>query len=268
MKQSNSSTFWASYADLMTALFIITLVLFVLSYKLFRDKEIAYQVQAEELRLRGLRLSEQEIYSDKIGNSLNIEKVRVDSLLQLLQQDRGRLAVLEEEYRKLKEIERAVSQLDPRYFEYQPRFKRHVLKTAVQFQSGRSQIQPQYENMLINAGQALKRLIANIDTLDDIKYALIIEGQASKDTYAKNYQLSYERALALKQLWEKNGIRFSPDKAEVLISGSGTGGAGRVATDEKLNQRFLIQIIPKVGTIDLPAVDLNKFEEENADVIN
>src|SRR4051812_33891911 len=35
----NNNLFWPSYVDLITGLFAITLILFVFSYKLFKDKE-------------------------------------------------------------------------------------------------------------------------------------------------------------------------------------------------------------------------------------
>ena len=82
---------------------------------------------------------------------------------------------------------------------------------------------------------------------------MIIEGQASRDVYPGNYELSYERALALKKFWEERGIHFG-NKCEVLISGSGDGKLS--GTDfmrepvEADNQRFLVHIIPKPGMVE------------------
>ena len=39
MNKENRDFFWPSYVDLMTVLFLIMLVLFVLSFKLFKDKD-------------------------------------------------------------------------------------------------------------------------------------------------------------------------------------------------------------------------------------
>jgi flagellar motor protein MotB len=77
---------------------------------------------------------------------------------------------------------------------------------------------------------------------------LVIEGQASKDNYSRNYELSYERALALRRLWSDNNIDFG-NNCEVLISGSGIGGSMR-ENEERLNQRFLIHIVPKPGIVE------------------
>ena len=86
-----------------------------------------------------------------------------------------------------------------------------------------------------------------------IQYLLIIEGQASKDGYAYNYELSYQRALSLKKFWEDNGLNFNDKNCEVLICGSGDGrlsGTGLMReSKEVLNQRFLIHILPKPGKI-------------------
>ena len=72
--------------------------------------------------------------------------------------------------------------------------------------------------------------------------------QNAKDNYTQNYELSYERALALSRFWQNSGIDFGKN-CEVLISGSGTGGSMRDSY-EKNNQRLLIHIIPKTGEIE------------------
>ncbi|WP_020532254.1 hypothetical protein [Flexithrix dorotheae] len=259
MKDSSKNIFWASYADLMTALFIITLVLFVLSYKMFKDKATGLEILKEELSVRGVQLANSEAEVEDLRGYLVSQRALADTLIKQLDAERGRLIVMEEEYRKLREMEEAISRLDPLYFEYQPEYKRHILKSQVQFPTGKSYIGEQYHDLLYHAGLELKRLIDSLDVTDNIKYMLVLEGSASKDNYAKNYQLSYDRALELYNLWKKQGINFDPDIIEVIISGSGTGGVGRVVGNEKLNQRFIIQIIPKVGTFDM--VDWEKLDE-------
>jgi hypothetical protein len=71
---------------------------------------------------------------------------------------------------------------------------------------------------------------------------------ASKDNYGMNYELSYKRSKALFDFWKKNQINFDPNICEIIIAGSGTGGAGRDSIEYK-NQRFLIQIIPKISKL-------------------
>ena len=81
------------------------------------------------------------------------------------------------------------------------------------------------------------------------QYILIIEGQASKDNFLYNYELSYQRALGLMRFWiEDSNITFG-NNCEILISGSGDGKLDthsmREMNNEKENQRFLIHILPK-----------------------
>ena len=64
--------------------------------------------------------------------------------------------------------------------------------------------------------------------------------------------MSFQRAFALKDYWEKSGITFG-NECEVVVCGSGQNGKMRVAPDNetnRANQRFLIHIMPKPGIID------------------
>jgi hypothetical protein len=83
----------------------------------------------------------------------------------------------------------------------------------------------------------------------NIRYLVLIEGQASLDRYSRNFELSYERALSLLEFWEDNNVNLRKlENCELVLSGSGTGGVPRDKNESK-NQRFLIQIIPKIGTL-------------------
>lgn len=159
---------------------------------------------------------------------------------------------------KINEIRTAVQSIDSTYFLYDPTYKKHILKTKVKFQTGSSNI-----NDLDDATKV--ELLAVRDTiksfLDDLmakdrnaSYLLIIEGQASKDNYYYNNQLSYDRALSLFKFWFPNQkettLQFYNLPCEVVIAGAGQmEGKPRAMTNAD-NQRFLIQIIPKPGIID------------------
>ena len=84
----------------------------------------------------------------------------------------------------------------------------------------------------------------------EVQYLLVVEGQASRDKFSRNYELSYNRALTLKRLWEDNNIDFGK-KCEVVIGGNGDGklsGTGFMREPiESKNQRFLIHILPKTS---------------------
>src|SRR5690606_14695742 len=150
----------------------------------------------------------------------------------------------------------AVKELPEEYFSYDEKFKRFSLNRQIQFEAGKSTIDFVDKQYLIDVGTSIVDLINRLKTdpklsEQDIRYIIIIEGMASKDNYPYNHELSYERALALFRLWERSGIAFDKTLCELQIAGSGIGGIGRYAgTDEYKNQRFLIQIIPKIDKIE------------------
>lgn len=210
-KVKKESFFWASYSDLMTSLFFVMLVLFVLAIAL-------------------------------LGS--NLRKVKKEGEATKAQMD------------KVKEIENAINTIDSAYFDYSSKFKKHILRIQVNFPIGSSTlntIDKETLSQLHNAGIAIERFIQKVTHDYPVQYLLIIEGQASRDRYARNYELSYERALALKRFWDGRNIHFGRN-CEVLISGSGDGNLS--GTDfmresyEPNNQRFLIHIIPKPGIIE------------------
>lgn len=205
------SFFWASYADLMTSLFFIMLVLFVLTTVMLKR-------QVDE-----------------------IKKIK---------------EATEEQMEKIKEIENAVNEIDKTYFEYNQEHKKHILKIDVSFNVGSSNMEniPLDTRMkLLDAGNAIKNFISTASQKYGVKYLLVVEGQASKDDYQRNDELSYERALSLVKYWEQNRLFFNREECELIISGSGQSGSLRVEPDTKgnsANQRFLIHIIPKPGIIE------------------
>jgi hypothetical protein len=206
-KQKKESFFWTSYSDLMTSIFFVMLVLFILTIVLLHKKMV-------------------DIENERIATQSQIDKI--------------------------KEIEEAINKIDSTYFDYNKIHKKHILKIRVNFQRGESDIyslDKYTHNELIKAGSSIQNTLNKINhEYPKIKYLLVIEGQASKDNYNRNYELSYERALALQKLWRENSIDFG-NNCEVLISGSGIGGSMR-DNKEYLNQRFLIHIIPKPGVIE------------------
>lgn len=198
-KKQSKSYFWITYSDLMTTLFFIMLVLFVLTISILQKRNEATQRQLD----------------------------------------------------KIKEIEEATKKIDPRYFEYNEVYKKHILNINVSFKRESSNIHDIVDSTredLLNAGKSISSFIVNANKEYNAKYLLIIEGQASKDSYQYNDKLSYERALSLFKFWKDKKIEFDKDICEVIISGSGCFGLLRDSV-EKNNQRFLIHILPKPGII-------------------
>jgi outer membrane protein OmpA-like peptidoglycan-associated protein len=211
-KNKKESFFWTSYSDLMTSLFFVMLVLFVLTIVLLHNK--------------------------------------------IMEIDAERKAT-QEQLDKIKEVEDAVKNIDSRYFQYDADYKRHTLVNIdVSFERGSSDIYdiPEYQrNKLVEAGNSITNFVRDaVKSNDNVKYLLILEGQSSKDSYTRNYELSYERALALYKYWAIQQVDFDSHVCEVIISGSGHSSPFRQQPDidgNKANQRFVIHIIPKIGEI-------------------
>lgn len=214
MNKENRDFFWPSYVDLMTVLFLVMLVLFILSFKMFQDKDTE--------------------------NRDNIARLQVEV----------------EEKRKLDEIKAALARLDGEYFKYNEIYKRHELLVDVLFEQSRAEIPSRSLQPLRRAGEELSQVINSI-TDKDVKYLIVIDGRAAsypkgdpRNITEREYalELSYRRALALLRYWRDTGIKFPADRIELIASGSGFEGAGR--TGDIRDRRFVIQVLPKVGTLD------------------
>ena len=204
--EKNRDFFWLSYSDLMTSLFFVMLVLFVLVYTM-QNKMIG------ELGEKGRELD------------------------------------------KIKEIEKTVNNIDTAYFKYDIVNKKHILNMQFLFPKGSdniSNIFPDKRVDLLKAGNVIKQLILKYPEKENIKYLIVIEGQASKDNWSGNDDLSYHRAQSLIKFWEQNNIGLEKLKScEVIIAGSGEKGIPRTQPDiGNANQRFLITIVPKIGKMN------------------
>lgn len=208
---AHKNFFWPSYVDLMTSLFIVMLVLFVLSFLLYNKKMKELEIQKEN----AVKIAANAKKVEEIVNSVNALPKEIFEY----QPDykRHRLKI---------DVEFAVGESSI------PEQYKDTLTIA-----GKA-----IENLINQMIDKYK---------DTIKYLIIIEGQASIDgDLFHNYELSYKRALALLYHWKSNQIKFDPSVCELMISGSGIEGVGRDMIDDKKNRRFLIQIIPKVGNIN------------------
>lgn len=213
---SNNKTsrdyFWPSYVDLMTSLFVVMLVLFVISYLSFSRKNAELAAKAKDME-------------------------------------------------RIQQINKALNELDKRYFMIDTASNRYKLLVDVSFKGNSADINtvpPAQRGELKTAGQILHQkmnLLSNNKMTSDISYLLIIEGHAQRSIYNhvpnwksdpdRGYELSYQRALALKNYWKENGYDFNSFyNCEILVVGSGYFGKSR-DIDEKKNKRFTIQITPK-----------------------
>lgn len=200
MTERKESFFWTSYSDLMTSLFFVMLVLFILVIVLLHKRMEATEAQLEEI----------------------------------------------------KKVEQSTQDLNRDYFTYRPEYKKYVLTIQVHYPTGKANLNDMVsadkDSQLQKLAAAGKEIQDFLKTHEENQYILIIEGQASKDPYLLNYELSYQRALGLMRYWiEDSNIVFG-DNCEILISGSGDGKLDTHSMREAKeadNQRFLIHILPK-----------------------
>lgn len=209
-KNKKNDFFWVSFSDLMTTLFFVMLVLFVLT--------IVY-----------LKHERSEII------------VKVDELQTIVQ--------LKEQFKPLQESGA---------FYYLEGCKKFIAKDLMGkeiFEPGKTEILTEYVDNTIAVGKHLETFLNKMERENKgFSYLLVIEGNMA-NTYDKRYskdsgygyKTSYERALAVYNLWLSSGIDFRKSNVEVLISGSGFNGLCRESKEEN-NKRFSIQIIPKIGS--------------------
>ena len=204
-----SDFFWVSFSDLMTTMFFVMLVLFVLTVVYLKLEQAKTVAKVEELE---------------------------------------KIVQLEEQFKPL--------QLGGD-FHYLKECKKFIAKDLMGkeiFKPDSTNILPKFRKMTINVGKKLEDFLVKLEKENpDFSYLLVIEGNMA-NTYDKRFnknseygfKTSYERALAVYNLWLANNIDFRKSNIEVLISGSGFNGLCREPKEEN-NKRFSIQIIPKVS---------------------
>jgi len=254
MKKSNF--FWVGFADLMTSLFFIMLVLYVVSFAL-------YKKQIEEI----------DVLKASLENKITELKKSVDEF----EENKKLLLIQAEKAKIIEAVEKNLEPLksDTSLFRYEEKYKRFTLAFDVEFKTNKSEIKIDEledfditSNKIQDVGKKLQNTIDYLatkkvqdSTMGNVSYLVIISGYASKlnDPKEKNdYILSYKRAYYLWNYWKELGINFESEKYKGLIdlqiSGNGWGGVGRFNRDpdnyfenETKNQRFIIQIVPKIG---------------------
>lgn len=209
-KHKKESFFWTSYSDLVTSLFFVMLVLFVLTIALLHKKMVQIEDERNASREQLKKIEEIE----KATNNINTDYF---------------------EYRA--QYKKHILKIEARFD--QDKYEKEKIKP----QSAINDLKNAGESIRDSIQNISRKF-------PEIQYLLVIEGQASKDgaTDQYNYELSYKRAYTLKKIWDSYSINFGSN-CEVLISGSGTGGTMREIIESE-NQRFLIHIIPKPGIIE------------------
>lgn len=200
--------FWASYSDLMTALFFVMLVLYILTFVKLKHDQEAYRVSA-----------------------LKYEK---------LQEIEKALSTLDDNLFEFdKENKRYKLKTDARFSPNSsdistiPELRRNELRSA-----GRN---------IYELIESLSKINENVNYLLILEGNAARANNNHINYPNEGYKLSYNRALALFNFWKDSGYDFRKLKnCEIIVAGSGHFGKSR-ESDEPQNKRFTIQITGKIG---------------------
>ncbi|MGI4759689.1 MAG: hypothetical protein ACRYF0_03205 [Janthinobacterium lividum] len=220
MNPNRRDFFWPSYVDLMTALFLVMLVLFVLSYKRFQDKNASLEQAKARLEVQ-------------LKEKKKLDEIRAA----LARLEDPRYFVYNQQYKRY-ELNFPVEFQAQRYD--LPAESRQPLIEAGRFLLRQMQALNRADNvqyLVVVEGRAAKN--PNLPDADPRN----LDGAAVR-------QLSYNRAMEVIRLWESAGLRF-PANLELVAAGSGFKGVGRYSgfREEAKNKRFIIQIQPKIGSL-------------------
>ncbi len=220
-REKYKDSFWLSYSDLMTSLFFIMLVLFVVCIGKMKYDNAALENER---------------------NQANAEKEQLERILQLDAQF--------EELSKSSALQ---------YVEEKKMFVAKDFIGIEIFNPLDDTIKPEYIATVDAVGQSLQEVVKRLHEKNpDLNFQLVIEGNAAipwqqlqNHSYNPDnvwmYELSYHRALALYRRWLSKGVDLRHYNTEVIIAGSGFNGINRDNKVEENNKRFVIQIIPKIS---------------------
>lgn len=232
-KKNSKDFFWPSYVDVMTNLFAITLVLFVVSFFLFKGKNEQLETANKELTVMKDEYQRVIDMNNAIQSLDNNEFFRYDVTYQ------KHILTLPFEY-ILNQYRIPSGLSNPGVVSDIKEVGLSIIKTIIDLRE--------------------KYIIDGKNTFN-IKFLVVIEGQASRSGEEEhNDILSYRRALYLKKYWldPLNQIQFQgttfthPDlRCEMIVSGSGFSGSPREPdfindNVNTANQRFLVHIVPVI----------------------
>ena len=227
-RNEDNGSFWLSYSDLMTSMFFIMLVLFIVCL-------VKVSVSYRELQ-EAKQKTEQILAETQATN---------EQLQQILQ--------LDKQFKDLSNSSRLGYDEDKKMF-----YAKDFVGIEI-FNPNDDNIKDEYLADVKAVGKDLEIILKKLHSENpNFRYQLVIEGTAAikwehkaNGTYNPDnqemYWLSYRRALALYNKWKQQGLDLRKYNTEVIIAGSGFNGINRDEKIEDNNKRFIIQIIPKVS---------------------
>tara|TARA_B100000780_G_scaffold277807_1_gene249394 strand:+ start:485 stop:1144 length:660 start_codon:yes stop_codon:yes gene_type:complete len=207
-----SGFFWVSYGDLMTSLFFVMLVLYVISFTILQSKQSELQAAADQLKkLEDIQLALEGLDE----NYFKFDRVNKRYKLQVSTQFNSNSEdIIDIPKDMLEEIFNAGKVLYAKIDQ--------VIKEN-----------PTVDYLLIIEG----------NTQRSNQNWIIYPNEG--------YRLSYRRALSLINYWKSRGLDFKDlgSQCEIIIAGSGHFGYSRDQSNERNNRKFSIQVTSKVGKL-------------------
>lgn len=210
------NSFWPSFSDLMTSLFFVMMVLYILTFVKLKQDQEQYRIAAEKYeKLQEIEKSLQTLEGDYFEFDENNKRFRLNIDT------------------KFKSNSHQISDFDVKIKE-DVIDAGHSIYYLLDSLNKSNQFTVQY--LIVIEGNAQRTVTNWISDPNN------------------GYRLSYKRALSIYNYWKENGINFNNLKnVEVLLAGSGHFGKSRVSAkkldeyDSELNRRFTIQITGKIG---------------------
>ena len=202
--------FWVGYADLMTSLFFIMLVLYVISFTILKSKQSELQAAADQLEMiNNVQLALEGLDPDYFSFDHVNKRYRIKNDISF---ESGSSDITNIPLAKRKELFKAGTALYNKV-------------------KGIIRDNPKVDYLLIIEGNT-QRSYNNWITMPN-----------------KGYELSYKRALSLFNYWKSRGLDFRDlgSQCEIIIAGSGYFGYSRDIDNESNNRKFSIQVTSKVG---------------------
>ena len=216
-KEKKESFFWTSYSDLMTSMFFVMLLLFVLAVALLQRKINEGQIKIDQYE----KLLELEKQYKELENSSDFQYI-------------------EEKRMFVAKDFQGIEIFEPNKTTIKQEYINTVDKVGISLQNIVKRLyenNPNLKFQLVIEGNAA------------IPWHMKYNGTYNPDNI-EMYKLSYNRALSLYLYWKQKGINLRKYNTEVIIAGSGFNGINRDNKIEENNKRFIIQIIPKPGNFN------------------
>ena len=207
-----SGFFWVSYGDLMTSLFFVMLVLYVISFTILQSKQSELQAAADQLK--------------------KLEDIQLA------------LEGLDENYFKFDRVNKRYK------LQVSTQFKSNSSKIGDIPKALRIKIFNAGKVLYAKIDQVIKEN-PTVDYLLVIEGNTQRSNQNWILNPNEGYRLSYRRALSLFNYWKSMGLDFKDlgSQCEIIIAGSGHFGYSRDQSDERNNRKFSIQVTSKVGKL-------------------